>query len=94
MVILKISCIFVKLQKNLKNMFKLGDKVLVTKTTNKIYKQKAIVIYIGDSFYRVTRCNSEDSTDDSCNISYNHTGESIELDVEEIRNDKLKKLGI
>lgn len=75
-------------------MFKIGDKVIVTKTISNIYKQKAIVTHIGNGFYRVTRSNSEDSTNDSCNIFYNQTGESIELDLQEIRNDKLKNLGI
>jgi hypothetical protein len=75
-------------------MFKLGDKVIITKKISNIYKQKAIVIHIGDDFCRVTRPNSEDTTNDSCNIFYNHTGESIELDSQEIRNDKIKSLGI
>jgi len=75
-------------------MFKLGDKVIITKKISNIYKQKAIVIHISDGFCRVTRPNSEDTTNDSCNIFYNHTGESIELDLQEIRNDKIKSLGI
>lgn len=74
-------------------MFKIGDKVIITKRISHIYKQKAIVTHIGDGFCRVTRTNSEDTTNDSCNIFY-HTGESIELDLQEIRNDKLKNLGI
>lgn len=74
-------------------MFKVGDKVIITKTISNIYKQKAEVVYIGKDFYRVTRANSDDSTNDTCNI-FNHVGESIEFDLQEIRNDKLKKLGI
>jgi hypothetical protein len=73
-------------------MFKVGDKVIITKNISNIYKQKAIVTHNGYGFCRVTRPNSEDTTNDSCNIFYNHTGESIEYDIEEIRNDKLKIL--
>jgi hypothetical protein len=70
---------------------KVGDKVIVTKTISKIYNEKAIITYIDPQkrFYRVTKSN----TKDSYNI-FNHTGESIELDLQETRNDKLNDLGI
>jgi hypothetical protein len=79
---------------------KVGDKVIVTKNISKIYNVKAIITYINDAnrkggFYRVKLTENQTlSGGDSCNIFCNHTGESIELDLQEIRNDKLKKLGI
>lgn len=76
-------------------MFKVGDKVIVTKSISKIYSEKAVVTHIGEGFYRVCRSkNKDDRHDDYCNIFYNHSGESIELDLQEVRNDKLKNLGI
>lgn len=36
-------------------MFKIGDKLIITKRISHIYKQKAIVTHIGDGFCRVTR---------------------------------------
>ncbi len=78
-------------------MFNIGDKVIINKKICKIYNVPGVIEYIDIKiqFYRVRhnygRIGYKNNT---CNIFYNHYDESIELDIEEIRNDKLKSLGI
>jgi hypothetical protein len=57
--------------------------------------KKAIVEFVNikREFYRVYYY-TEGGSKITCNIFYNQSDESIELDIEEIRNDKLKTLGI
>jgi hypothetical protein len=79
------------------SIYKEGDKVLVTKRISDIKNVKALVIYVSikNEFYRVRHNYNRDGyKNNTCNIFYNHSSESIELDLEEIRNDKLKTLGI
>jgi hypothetical protein len=76
---------------------KVGDKVIVTKFISGIDNQKAVIKGINKTlkFYRVEL--TEDQTlsgGRTCNIFFYQTGESIELDIQETRNDKLKDLGI
>jgi hypothetical protein len=76
---------------------KVGDKVIVTKSISGIDNQKAVIKGINKTlnFYRVEL--TEDQTlsgGRTCNIFFYQTGESIELDIQETRNDKLKDLGI
>jgi hypothetical protein len=56
--------------------------------------KKAIVEFVNikREFYRVYYYTEGGKI--TCNIFYNQSDESIELDIEEIRNDKLKTLGI
>ena len=78
-------------------MFKVGDKVIVTKNTINIKNIDAIVdsIDYNTEYYRVRHNYGRNGIKNNyCNIFYNHIGESIELDLREIRNDKLKNLGI
>ena len=78
-------------------MFKLGDKVIITKKSCRIFNVEGIIEYIDirNEFYRVRhnygRIGIKNNT---CNIFYKHFSESIELDLQEVRNDKLKNLGI
>jgi hypothetical protein len=46
-------------------------------------------LLISKEFYRVYY--TEGGSKITCNIFYNQSDESIELDIEEIRNDKLKR---
>lgn len=76
---------------------KLGDKVIVNKPICKIYNISAVIEFINTEvgFYRVRHnYNRSGIKNNTCNIFYNHIDESIELDLQEIRNDKLKNLGI
>jgi hypothetical protein len=73
---------------------KIGDKVIVNKPVSGVYNQKAVIKGINEhlNFYRVELTEGTTlSGGIACNI---WKGETIELDLQEIRNDKLKKLGI
>lgn len=74
-------------------MIKVGDKVIVYKPIwlNNI-KRKGEVDYINESFYRILFYDNDDRYDGCCNIFKNQR-EIIELDIVEIRNEKLKELG-
>jgi hypothetical protein len=76
--------------------FSIDDKVIVCKGTS-IKNVSAIITFIGYDFitvrYNFTNSLSVDGSS-GCNIFYDDNSESIELDLEEIRNDKLKTLGI
>jgi hypothetical protein len=77
---------------------KVGDKVIVTKSIAGVFNQKAVIDGINETlkFYRVELTESTTlSGGRTCNIFY-HSGdrETIELDLQETRNDKLKYLGI
>ena len=74
--------------------FKAGDKVIVTKSIAGVFKQKAIIKRINHElkFYYVELTEGETTSGGiACNI-FQHSGETIELDLQEIRNDKLKDL--
>jgi|AACY02.14.fsa_nt_gi hypothetical protein len=76
---------------------KVGDKVIVTKSIAGVFKQKAVIDGINETlkFYRVELTESTTlSGGRTCNIFYHSGDETIELDLQEIRNDKLKDLGI
>lgn len=87
-------------------MFNIGDKVIINKKISFYKNEKATIVYIDtkNEFYRVNLLRNKFSEGTvginynnniiSCNIFYNHDSESIKLDLEEIRNDKLKSLGI
>jgi hypothetical protein len=78
-------------------MFNIGDKVIITKRISNIKNITGVVIWINtkNEFYTVRHNYGRDGyKNNTCNIFYNHSSESIELDLEEIRNDKLKSLGI
>lgn len=73
---------------------KIGDKVIVNKPVSGVYKQKAVIKGINEhlNFYRVELTEGTTlSGGIACNI---WKGETIELDLQEIRNDKLKKLNL
>jgi hypothetical protein len=77
---------------------KVGDKVIVTK--NNWYtdiKRKGTIVEILQEFdkpvYRVYFYDEEGKYKDGCNV-FTHQGETIELDIQEIREVKLKELGI
>lgn len=73
---------------------KIGDKVIVNKPVSGVYRQKAIIKGINEhlNFYRVELTEGTTlSGGIACNI---WKGETIELDLQEIRNDKLKKLNL
>lgn len=75
---------------------KVGDKVIVTKYIAGVYNQKAIIKGINETlkFYRVELIESiTNSGGRTCNI-FEISNESIKLDIQETRNDKLKDLGI
>jgi hypothetical protein len=77
---------------------KIGDKVLVWKNNwyDKIKKKgKLVEIFEIDNkpVYRIYFYNEKGRWESSCNI-FTYQSETIELDIEEMRNDKLKKLGI
>jgi|APCry1669188910_1035180.scaffolds.fasta_scaffold52160_2 hypothetical protein len=76
---------------------KVGDKVIVNKPVSGVYKQKAVIKGINErlNFYRVYRVELTESTTLSGGIACNiWEGETIELDLQETRNDKLNELGI
>ena len=78
-------------------MFEIGDKVIVNKPIVKIYNVPAVVEFINNElqFYRVRHnYGREGFKNNTCNIFYKHNDESIKFDLEEIRNDKIKSLGI
>ena len=75
---------------------KVGDKVIVTKSIAGVFNQKAIIDGINEplKFYRVELTESTTlSGGRTCNI-FQHSDESIKLDIQQIRNDKLNDLGI
>lgn len=77
---------------------KVGDKVIVTKSIAGVFKQKAVIKRISHElkFYYVELTEGTTlSGGIACNI-FQHSGdrETIELDLQETRNDKLKDLGI
>jgi hypothetical protein len=75
---------------------KVGDKVIVTKYIAGVYNQKAIIKGINETlkFYRVELIESiTNSGGRTCNI-FEISNESIKLDLQETRNDKLNDLGI
>jgi hypothetical protein len=77
---------------------KVGDKVIVTKSIAGVFNQKAVIDGINETlkFYRVELTEGHTlSGGRACNIfQYNGDRETIELDLQETRNDKLKDLGI
>ena len=75
---------------------KIGDKVIVTKPIAGVFNQKAVICGINrDLFYRVELKESRTKSGGiACNIFYQDRNESIELDIQEIRMDKLNDLGI
>ena len=73
---------------------KIGDKVIVTKSIAGVFKQKAIIKRINHElkFYHVELLDGNTTSGGiGCNI-FQYSSESIELDLQEIRNDKLKDL--
>ena len=75
---------------------KVGDKVIVTKHVAGVFNQKAVIDGINETlkFYRVELTESTTlSGGRTCNI-FQHSDESIKLDIQQIRNDKLNDLGI
>jgi hypothetical protein len=77
---------------------KVGDKVIVTK--NNFYtdiKRKGTIVQIlqdyGKPVYRVYFYDEEGKYKDGCNV-FTYQGETIELDIQETREVKLKELGI
>ncbi len=75
---------------------KVGDKVIVTKSIAGVFKQKAVIDGINESlkFYRVELTEGHTlSGGRTCNI-FEISNESIKLDIQQTRNDKLKDLGI
>ena len=75
---------------------KVGDKVIVTKHVAGVFNQKAVIDGINEplKFYRVELTESTTlSGGRTCNI-FQHSDESIKLDIQQIRNDKLNDLGI
>lgn len=79
-------------------MIKVGDKVVVYKPVW-LNKRKGKVDYINETFYRVLFYDSDDRYEGCCNIFKNQGRifsnlETIELDIVETRNDKLKELGV
>jgi hypothetical protein len=81
--------------------FKIGDNVIITKRISEIYNVKGVVAHIGKNsncityFYRVKHNYGKDGfSNNTCNIFINHTGEFIESDIQQDRQDKLDKLGI
>jgi hypothetical protein len=80
---------------------KVGDKVIVTKSIAGVFNQKAVIDGINETlkFYRVELTEGHTlSGGRTCNIfeisSLYWKSESIKLDLQETRNDKLKDLGI
>lgn len=88
---------------------KIGDKVIVTKPIAGVFNQKAVICGINRDleFYRVELKESRTKSGGIvCNIFYQDTSvtkycafswsgnESIELDIQEIRMDKLNDLEI
>ena len=75
---------------------KVGDKVIVTKSIAGVFKQKAVIDGINETlkFYRVELIEgTTNSGGRTCNI-FEISNESIKLDIQQTRNDKLKDLGI
>jgi len=76
---------------------KIGDKVIVTKPIAGVFNQKAVICGINRDlqFYRVELTESRTKSGGiACNIFDQDRNESIELDIQEIRIDKLNNLGI
>lgn len=79
-------------------MLKVGDKIIFTKNISDLYNVKGSITEISYKyeeiyFYRVNFYREDINHIDSCNI-FNHSGESIELDVQYYRDKKLTDLGI
>ena len=82
---------------------KVGDKVIVTKNnwyTDPILgriKRKGTIVQVfqdyGKPVYRVYFYDEEGKYKDGCNV-FPHQGETIELNIQETREVKLKELGI
>jgi len=82
---------------------KVGDKVIVTKNnwyTDPILgriKRKGTIVQVfqdyGKPVYRVYFYDEEGKYKDGCNV-FTYQGETIELDIQETREVKLKELGI
>jgi len=77
---------------------KVGDKVIVTK--NNWYtdiKRKGTIVQIFEvdnkTVYRVYFYDELGKYKDGCNV-FPHQGETIELDIQETREVKLKEMGI
>jgi hypothetical protein len=77
---------------------KVGDKVIVTKTHWVAdIKRKGTLVQIfqidNKTVYRVHFYDELGKYKDGCNV-FTHQGETIEVDIQETREVKLKELGI
>ena len=72
------------------NRFNIGDNVVITKRICNIKAVKGVVFHIGKNFYGVK--HGRPNSSGTCNIFINHSGETIELDIQETRNDKINKI--
>jgi len=77
---------------------KVGDKVIVTK--NNWYtdiKRKGTIVQIFEvdnkTVYRIYFYDELNKYKDGCNI-FTHQGETIEIDIQQTREVKLKEIGI
>lgn len=75
---------------------KIGDKVIVTKPIAGVFNQKAVICGINRDleFYRVELKESRTKSGGIIYIFDQDRSESIELDIQEIRMDKLNDLEI
>ena len=71
--------------------FKIGDNVIITKRISEVYNVKGVVYHIGKNFYGVKH-NCDKGFSNTCNIFINHSGETIELDIQEQRDSKINKI--
>ena len=70
--------------------FNIGDNVIITKRICNIKEVKGVVCHIGKSFYGVK--HGRPNSSGTCNIFINHSGETIELDIQEQRDNKINKI--
>lgn len=68
----------------------IGDNVIITKRICNIKAVKGVVCHIGKSFYGVK--HGRPNSSGMCNIFINHSGETIELDIQEQRDSKINKI--
>ena len=74
--------------------FKIGDNVIITKRICNIKDVNGVVCHIGkrqgSTFYGVK--HGRPNSSGTCNIFINHSSETIELYIQEQRDNKINKL--
>lgn len=72
------------------NRFDIGDNVIITKMICNIKDVKGVVFHIGKNFYGVK--HGRPNSSGTCNIFINHSDETIELDIQQQRHDKINTI--